>query len=93
MNVDYARLSEELLDGEFRRTLEEELTVGFRMIRDSGERLPTASHYASQIAEIIGRNAPSPLEPETAFYVYQEVLAACESARALVLGEPLPPLS
>jgi hypothetical protein len=91
MNVDYARLGDELLDGEFRRTLEAELTVGFRMIRDAGERLPTASHYASQIAEIIGRNAPQPLDPETAFNVYQEILAACEQARAIVLGEP-PPL-
>ncbi len=91
MNVDYEKLSEDLLDGEFRRTLEEELTVGFRMILDIGERLPAASHYASQIAEIVSRNAPSPLDPETAFYIYQEVLAACEQARATVLGEP-PPL-
>ena len=91
MNVDYARLEQDVESGSFRATLEEELTLGFRMIRNSGERLPLASHYASQIAEIVGRNAPEPLNAELAFYVYQEILVACESARARVLGEPVPP--
>ena len=87
MNVDYARLEQDVFDGTFRQELENELKVGFRMIRDSGERLPLASHYASQIAEIVSRNAPEPLAPELAFNVYQEILSACETARATVLGE------
>ena len=91
MNVDYARLEQDIENGSFRTTLEEELTVGFRMIRNSGERLPLASHYASQIAEIVSRNAPETLNAELAFNVYQEILAACETARARVLAEPVPP--
>jgi hypothetical protein len=87
MNVDYASLEQNILDGVFRQKLEEELIIGFRGIRESGERLPTASHYASQIAEIVNRNAPAPLDSELAYHVYQEILAACEHARALVLGE------
>lgn len=87
MNVDYAKLEKEVFDGTFRQELENELKVGFRMIRDTGERLPLASHYASQIAEIVSRNAPEPLTPELAFNVYQEILSACETARATVLGE------
>ncbi|HEX6177016.1 MAG TPA: hypothetical protein VF057_01555 [Thermoanaerobaculia bacterium] len=93
MNVDYASLEADVENGTFRQQLEEELTVGFRLIRDSGERLPVASHYASQIAAIVGRNAPEPLNPELAFSVYQEILSACEQARALVLGEPPPPVA
>lgn len=88
MNVDYASLERDLVDGTFRQKLEEELTKGFRGIRASGERLPTASHYASQIAEIVSRNAPAPLDGELAYNIYQEILAACETARAAVLGEP-----
>ena len=91
MNVDYANLEANVLDGTFRNELEQELLVGFRMIRDAGERLPSPSHYASQIAEIVSRNAPEPMAPELAFEVYQEILMACEQARAMVLGEP-PPL-
>ena len=93
MNVDYSTLEQQVLDGTFRIDLQEELTVGFRMIRQAGERLPVASHYASQIAEIVGRNAPEPLSPELAYEVYQEILAACEAARATVLGEAPPPAS
>ena len=93
MNVDYANLEANVLDGTFRNELEQELLVGFRMIRDAGERLPIPSHYASQIAEIVSRNAPEPMTPELAFEVYQEILTACEQARALVLAEPLPPPS
>ena len=91
MNVDYATLSGDMETGLFRESLKEELIIGFRQIRDSGERLPTASHYASQIAEIVNRGAGAPLEPKLAFYLYQEILAAVESARAAVLGEPPPP--
>ena len=87
MNVDYATLASDLEDESFRKTLEAELTVGFRQIRDTGERLPTASHYASQIAEIVHRGAPAPIDSELAFYLYQEILAACEAARETVLAE------
>lgn len=87
MNIDYANLEQSILDGIFRQTLEAELIPGFRAIRDSGNRLPTASHYASQIAEIVNRNAPAPIDSELAYHVYQEILAACERARAFVLGE------
>lgn len=85
MNVDYATLETDLENGLFRQRLEEELIAGFRQIRAAGERLPVASHYAAQIAEIVNRDAD--LSEETKFYLYQEILAACEQARAAVLGE------
>ena len=88
MNVNYESLEDDILNGSFRQELVNELAVGFRMIRDAGERLPLASHYASQIAAIVAKNAPEPLSPDLAFYVYQEILSACETARATVLGEP-----
>ena len=91
MNVDYASLSGDVATGLFRENLKEELMAGFRQIRESGERLPTASHYASQIAEIVSRGAAAPLDPELAFNLYQEILLAVEAARAEVLGEPLLP--
>ena len=91
MNVDYVSLENDLETGLFRENLKEELLVGFRQIRDGGERLPTASHYASQIAEIVSRGAETPLDPELAFNLYQEILSAVEEARAAVLGEPLSP--
>lgn len=87
MNVDYAKLQDDVLDGSFRQTLEDELTVGFRLMHDAGDALPPPSYYASQIAEIVNRNAPEPLRPELAYEVYQEILTACERARAQVLGE------
>ena len=87
MTVDYDTLAVDIESGTFRTSLQEELVEGFRQIRESGERLPTPSHYASQIAEIIGRNADAPLDAELAFEVYQEVLAACEGARDVVIGE------
>ena len=91
MNVDYASLAGDVETGLFRESLTEELLVGFRQIRETGERLPTASHYASQIAEIVSRGAETPLDPELAFNLYQEILSAVEDARAAVLGEPLSP--
>jgi hypothetical protein len=91
VNVDYAALSGDLESGVFREMLKEELAAGFRQIRNAGERLPTASHYASQIAEIVNRGADAPLEAELAFYLYQEILLAVEAARAEVLGEPPAP--
>jgi hypothetical protein len=91
MNVDYQNLQRDLETGLFRETLREELLGGFRQIHASGERLPTASHYAAQIAEIVSRGAAEPLKGDLAFYVYQEILSAVEAARAAVLGEPSPP--
>ena len=87
IDVDYANLWDELESGAFRDRLEIELTPGFRQIHATGERLPTASHYASQISEIINRNAPEPLTAEVAYELYQEVLVACERARAAVSGD------
>ena len=87
MNVDYEKLSDDLESGVFREELREELTLGFRQIHATGERLPTASHYASQIATIVDNGAPEPLAPELAFYIYQEILMAVEAARATVLAE------
>jgi hypothetical protein len=91
MNVDYASLPGDVETGLFRESLKEELVIGFRQIRETGERLPTASHYASKIAEIVSRGAETPLDPELAFNLYQETLAAVEEARATVLGEPILP--
>lgn len=86
MNVDYANIDADLESGAFRQQLEEELIVGFRQIVESGERLPTASHYASQIAEIVQRAAEKPIP-----YIYDEVLVAVENARNAVLGEEAKP--
>ena len=88
MNIDYATLEQDVENGIFRIRLEEELTFGFRQIHDSGERLPLASHYASQIAEIVNRDVELP--PELKYNLYQEILLACERARAAVLGEEKP---
>jgi len=90
IDIDYDTLEHEIESGAFRLRLESELAEGFRHIHASGERLPTASHYASQIAEIVSRGAAQPLSSDLAFNVYQEILAACEHARAEVLGEALP---
>lgn len=84
MNIDYENLERDLVSGLFRQTLRQELIVGFRQIQEAGERLPTASHYASQIAEIVNRGVKSPLTPEVAFELYQEILDAVEAARAEV---------
>ena len=89
MNVDYANLERDLLDGSFRQRLEEELTFGFRQIHQAGDRLPLASHYASQIAEIVNQGAE--LSEEMKYELYQEVLTAVENARAAVLGEVIAP--
>ena len=87
MNVDYENLERDLMTGMFREMLKEELIAGFRQIQATGERLPLASHYASQIAEIVSRGASGPLQPELAFELYQEILDAVEAARATVLGQ------
>jgi hypothetical protein len=90
MNVDYANLETDVANGLFRESLREELLVGFRQIHNSGERLPPASHYASQIADIVNRGAAEPLNKDLAFHLYQEILLAVETARAEVLGEEIP---
>jgi hypothetical protein len=90
IDIDYDTLENEVETGAFRDRLETELTRGFRAIAASGERLPTASHYASQIAAIVGGNAPEPLTADLAFNLYQETLLACERARATILGEAPP---
>ncbi|MEO8034981.1 MAG: hypothetical protein ABI837_11170 [Acidobacteriota bacterium] len=89
MNVDYTSLESDMLSGIFRQNLEEELTPGFRLLHQGGDPLPLASYYAARIAEIIGNGAPEPLQGDPAFYLYQEILAAVEAARATVLGEPV----
>ena len=85
MNIDYDNLEKDVYDGTFRQYLQEELQFGFRQIHLAGERLPLASYYASQIAEIVNRGIE--LGPEAKYELYQEILAAVEQARAAVLGE------
>ncbi len=89
MNIDYATLEQDLINGAFCQRLEEELILGFRQIQASGDRLPPASHYASQIAEIVNREAE--LSPDMQYNLYQEILLACERARASALGEESAP--
>ena len=90
MNVDYASLEDDVANGLFRESLREELLFGFRQIHNSGERLPLASYYAAQIADIVNRGAAEPLNNDLAFNLYQEILLAVEAARAEVLGEEIP---
>lgn len=85
MNIDYESLESDIGNGSLRQRLEEELATGFRQIQQAGERLPVASHYAAQIAEIINRGAA--LSDAMKFELYQEVLEAVEAARVAVLGE------
>jgi hypothetical protein len=89
MNVDYETLEDDVANGLFRESLREELLFGFRQIHNSGERLPLASYYAAQIADIVNRGAAEPLNKELAFNLYQEILLAVETARAEVLGEEM----
>ncbi len=89
MNIDYENLDRDLFSGLFRESLKEELITGFQQIHRTGERLPLASHYASQIAEIVHRGATKPMPPEVAFELYQEILDAVEGARAVVLEETM----
>jgi hypothetical protein len=89
MNVDYKSLESDVANGLFRESLREELLFGFRQIHNSGERLPLASYYAAQIADIVNRGAAEPLDKDLAFHLYQEILLAVETARAEVLGEEI----
>lgn len=86
IDIDYATLEADLESGAIRMKLTEQLTVGFRLMLDAGDAVPPASHYASRITEIIYSAADSEISKETAYYLYQEVLLACEEARAAVLG-------
>lgn len=88
MNIDYDHLSRDLESGLFRQRLEEELTSGFQQLHQAGERLPVASHLASQIAEIVDRNAD--LSENEKYELYQEILDACTNAREKVLGDEGP---
>ena len=90
MNVDYESLEDDVANGLFRESLREELLFGFRQIHNSGERLPLASYYAAQIADIVNRGAAEPLDKDLAFHLYQEILLAVEAARDEVLGEEIP---
>jgi hypothetical protein len=87
MNIDSTNIEEDVFNGTFRQRLQVELTIGFRQIHESGERLPPASYYASQIAEIVNRDVA--LSDNMKYELYQEILAAVEHARAEVLGEEL----
>jgi hypothetical protein len=88
MNIDYDTLDQDVEDGTFRQKLETELVIGFEQIAAAGERLPLASPYASQIAEIVNRDVD--LSPDLKYHLYQEILLAVEKARATVLGEDVP---
>jgi len=91
MDVRYETLEDDLESGLFKTRLEIELTAGFRILHQAGERLPPASHYAARIAEIVAKGAAEPLSADLAYHTYQEILAACEHARAKVLGEEVLP--
>ena len=86
MTINPATLEDDLVTGLFRETLREQLVQGFRQIQLGGDRLPSASHYAAQIAEIVSNAVGAPLVPDLAFHLYQEILLAVEAARAEVLG-------
>lgn len=87
MDLSYSRLLADINAGTLRQNLERELTEGFRQIHASGELLPTASHFAARIAEIIDRGSEQPLSKDDSYVLYQEILLACENARLAVLGE------
>ena len=85
MNIDYDTIEQDVFDGTFRQNLEVELVAQFQQLHESGERLPPASYLAAQIAEIVNRDAS--FTDNVKYELYQEILAACEHARATVLGE------
>ena len=87
VKIDPATIESDIENGTLRQELETELTVGFRLIRDSGDAVPLPSYYAAKIATIVNDQLPDGLPKDMAFYLYQEILLACEAARATVLGE------
>ncbi|MBI2215602.1 MAG: hypothetical protein HYU52_18295 [Acidobacteria bacterium] len=88
MNIDYATLAQDIESGELSKRLAGELIIGFRLMQEAGDPLPPASYYATKITEIIHANAEAELSKDMTYYLYQEVLMACEQARASVLGPP-----
>ena len=88
MNVDTSSIEQDIADGTFRQKLQAELIPGFQQLQESGERLPPPSYIATRIAEIVNRDVE--LNADLKYELYQEILAACEHARAEVLGEQLP---
>lgn len=88
VDIDYDTLADEIENGTLRQRLEEELLAGFRQLQSQGDPLPPASYFASKVAEIIDSGATEPLTEAMKYGLYQEVLTACEQARATVLGEP-----
>lgn len=90
LNIDYSTLEDDLVSGTLQQNLRDELERGFREMHERGEPLPPPSYYASRISEIIYSNAEREISNEMAFDLYQEVLLACEHARAAVLGEEKP---
>lgn len=91
MDFDWGTIAQQVESGTLRENLERMLVAGFQALHDAGEPLPPASYYAAKIAEIIDRQSEQPLSKDDAFYLYQEVLLACENARREVLGEEAPP--
>lgn len=87
MKIDPSSIERDIADGTLRQNLETELTIGFREMSDGGEAIPPPSYYASRIAFIINDQLSEPLPSAVAFDLYQEILLACETARAAVLGE------
>ncbi len=88
MNIVYETLENDIESGELETRLAAELTIGFRLMQEAGDPIPPASYYATKIAEIIHSNARQEISRDLAYYLYQEVLLACEKARANVLGKP-----
>jgi len=88
VNIDYATLEQDIESGELQRKLALELTIGFRAMHEAGDPLPSASYFATKIAEIIDANTEREISKDMAYYLYQEVLLACEEARGAVLGKP-----
>lgn len=91
MEFDWQKIAEQVESGTLRQNLERMLVSGFQALHDAGEPLPPPSYYAARISEIIDRQSETPLNKDDAFYLYQEVLLACENARREVLGEEAPP--
>jgi hypothetical protein len=87
MNIDYSNLATDVESGRFRERLRTELVIGFRAMREAGERLPLATYYATQIAAIVDQGSPEAIEKSLAYEIYQEILEACESAREGVAGK------
>lgn len=87
MDIDYEKLSGDLESGELRARLRQELVVGFRLMLEAGDPVPPASYFATKITEIIYESRDREIESNRQYDLYQEVLLACEEARAEVVGD------